>query len=99
MSLYAKIEENIVTNLIVCDDSDIITQKGLHIKVTELTGDAVLGGEYDKNNSKFIHPKPFDSWVLDENFNWVSPIGASPEGMHLWNEENQEWVQVIPASE
>lgn len=99
MSLYAKIENGLISNVIICDDSDISTQKGLHVKVTELTGDPVLGGSYNELSDKFIAPKPFDSWIMDENLNWVSPAGASPEGMHFWNEENQEWVAVVVPQE
>lgn len=100
MSLYAKINsENIVENVIICEDSEIGTQSGKHIKITDLTKNASIGSAYDAENNKFIAPKPFESWILNESFDWVSPIGESPAGMHLWNEENQEWVPVIPASE
>lgn len=99
MSLYAKIENELVSNVIICDDANISTQNGLHIKITELTGQAVVGGSYDNTANKFIAPKPFDSWTLDEDFNWVSPAGASPAGMHLWDEENQEWVAVVVPQE
>lgn len=100
MSTYAKINaENIVENIISCDEDNIYTQSGKHIKVTEETKVCGSGYFYDELNNKFIAPKPFDSWTLDNNFDWVSPKGPSPEGIHIWNEENQEWVPVIPASE
>lgn len=96
---YAKIENGVVTNVIVCEDSQIGSQNGDHIKVTSLTKNASIGHAYDAENNKFIAPKPFDSWTLDEDFNWVSPAGASPAGMHLWDEENQEWVAVVVPQE
>lgn len=99
MSIYAKIEDSIISNVIVCDDLDIATQKGLHVKVTELTGEAIIGGSYDEANNKLVAPKPYDSWTLNEDFIWVSPAGPSPEGMHIWNEEDQEWVAVVPPQE
>lgn len=100
MTLYAKINsENIVENVIVCEDLEITTQNGKHVKITESTKIASIGHTYDEVNGKFIAPKPYDSWNLDENFNWISPIGDSPAGLHQWDEENQEWVPVIPASE
>lgn len=100
MSIYAKINsENIVENVIVCEDSEITTQNGKHIKITENTKTAAIGHSYNEIDNKFIAPKPYDSWLLDENFDWVSPIGNSPAGLHVWNEENQEWVPVIPTSE
>ena len=97
MSIYAKINtENIVENIIVCDEDNINTQQGKHVKVTDLTKIAGPGYFYNSENNKFIAPKPFDSWTLNENFDWVSPVGDSPSGMHVWNEESQEWVAVIP---
>jgi hypothetical protein len=96
MTLYAKINsENVVENVILCEDSEIITQAGIHIKVTDLTKNASIGQTYDAENNKFIAPKPFESWTLNESFDWVSPIGESPEGLHTWDEENQEWVPVV----
>jgi hypothetical protein len=99
MSNYAKIENGIITNVIICEDSDIMTQSGLHVKSTELTGEAIIGGSYDEVNNKMIAPKPYDSWTLNEDFVWVSPAGTSPEGMHTWNEQDQEWVAVVPNQE
>lgn len=99
MSNYAKIENGIVTNVIICEDSEIGTQSGHHIKVTESTKNPVIGSSYDAENNKFISPKPYDSWTLDENFDWISPVGASPAGLHNWNEEDQEWVAVVPSQE
>jgi len=48
MSNYAKIENGIITNVIICEDSEIMTQSGLHVKLTELTGEAIIGGSYDE---------------------------------------------------
>jgi hypothetical protein len=100
MSKYAKINsENIVENVIVCEDSQIGTQSGDHIKVTDITRDAVLGGSYDSINNKFINLKPYQSWVLGEDFNWQSPIGAKPEdGDYEWNEEDASWVKLTPGT-
>ena len=96
MSKYAKINsENIVENVILCEDSEIGTQAGYHVKVTDLTKNAVIGSTYDADNNKFISPKPFESWSLNENFDWVSPVGESPVGLHTWDEDAQEWVAVI----
>lgn len=100
MSIYAKINsENIVENVILCEDSEIGTQKGNHIKVTESTKNASVGYTYDAENNKFIASKPFESWTLNEKFDWVSPVGESPAGLHIWNEENQEWVAVVVPQE
>ena len=28
---------------------------------------------YDQTNDVFLSPKPFDSWILNSNFNWQAP--------------------------
>jgi hypothetical protein len=100
MSIYAKINfESYVENLIVCEDDLILTQPGKYAKVTESTKNAGHGYFYDEINNKFICPKPYESWILNENFDWQPVSGPSPEGIHIWNEENQEWVPVVPSQE
>jgi hypothetical protein len=97
---YAKINsENIVENVILCAESDLNTQSGTHIEVNESTKLASIGKYYDRENNKFISPKPYDSWILNENFDWQPVSGPSPEGLHIWDEENQEWVPVVPSQE
>lgn len=46
---------------------------------------------YDKNNDIFIAPQPFESWTLDENFDWQPPK-PKPEGFFIWDEEQLDWV-------
>lgn len=94
MTRYAKINlDNIVENTIVCDDSQISLFQGNFIKITETTGDCSIGDLYLLESSKFIPPKPYESWVLDESFNWVSPIGENPNpAIKYWDEETQSWL-------
>jgi hypothetical protein len=54
---------------------------------------ASIGGSYDVANDVFIAPKPYASWALDENFDWQAPV-PSPGGDYVWDEDNQQWVQV-----
>mgnify|MGYP005631165387 CR=1 FL=1 len=57
---------------------------------------AGLGYTYDKIRDAFIPPKPFPSWVLDEETcNWNSPVPMPMDGkMYTWNEETTNWVEV-----
>ena len=53
---------------------------------------AGIGYTYDETNDVFIAPKPFDSWSLNENFDWQPPIPRPDDGqLYQWNEENQTW--------
>lgn len=60
------------------------------------------GFTYDTKRDAFIPPKPFPSWVLDENTcQWTSPVPyptdtGTPENpkRYTWNEESTSWVLV-----
>ena len=58
-------------------------------------GFAFVGGSYDADRDAFIPPTPFPSWVLDEDTcQWVAPIAYPAEGVHTWDEEAGDWVEV-----
>jgi hypothetical protein len=101
MSKYAKINsEDIVENAIICEDSQISTFDGEWVKVTEATNDAHVGHPYNRENNKFIAPKPpFDSWELNADFKWESPAGPRPtDAEYDWNESTKQWVECIPVN-
>jgi hypothetical protein len=48
----------------------------------------------------YIAPKPFPSWTLNEDTTeWEAPVARPEEGMYSWDEEEQEWVEVVIPSE
>jgi len=56
---------------------------------------AGIGFTYDENRDAFIPPQPYASWVLDEDTClWVAPIAYPAEGVHVWDEEAGDWVEV-----
>ena len=55
MSRYAKIENNIVENIIICEDVNIGNFFGEYIKETDSTGVAHIGGSYSLDLNKFIN--------------------------------------------
>lgn len=104
MSNYAKIEDGRVINIIICNDSDISTQSGHHVKITDLTNRAQVGYEYIAEKNKFKSPQPFESWVLNEDtILWESPV-QKPEDAEIsefgtvtnyrWDESSQEWSEI-----
>lgn len=55
-----------------------------------------IGDRYDSVRDVFIIPQPYPSWSLDEHGDWISPK-PKPEGNSwVWNEAEQEWVNVEP---
>lgn len=90
--------ENIVENIIVCDQYYVPLDN--EIECNETTGIAVIGGTYNKSINKFISPKPYESWVLDsDGYTWKSLIEKPIDGFkYWWNEDDSVWVKVIPQS-
>lgn len=61
---------------------------------------AGLGYTYDAQRDAFIPPKPFNSWVLDEDTClWNAPTPMPAEGgPFVWVEDDLNW-QTIPTGE
>jgi hypothetical protein len=57
---------------------------------------AGIGYTYDAQRDAFIPPKPFASWVLNEDTClWNAPVAMPTDGeMYQWNEDTQAWVEV-----
>jgi len=106
MAHFAKVENNIVTQVLVLDDN--LQHRGADF----LANDLGLGGTwiqtsyngnfrkrfaglrftYDSDNDVFIAPQPYPSWSLDDDFDWQPPTPRPEEGLWLWDENNLEWV-------
>jgi hypothetical protein len=56
---------------------------------------AGIGYTYDPVRDAFIPPKPFASWVLNEDTClWDAPVVYPADGKRYnWNEETQSWVE------
>jgi len=57
---------------------------------------AGIGYTYDEDKDAFIPPKPYPSWILDEETcTWQSPIDMpNSETPLFWNEDNQTWDSI-----
>lgn len=57
---------------------------------------ASKGFTYDQTRDAFIPPKPYPSWVLNEDTClWGSPVAYPDDGnRYQWNEETQTWDQI-----
>ena len=57
---------------------------------------ASIGGTYDDSADVFISPSPYESWVLNGDYEWEAPIPKpADENRYIWNEEALTW-QVFP---
>jgi hypothetical protein len=96
MSHFAKVEDGIVTQVIVAEqdviDSGLFgtgwiqtsynTSGGQHPEGRPLRKNyAGIGYTYDTGRDAFIPPKPFASWVLNEtSCNWDAPTSMPTDG-------------------
>jgi hypothetical protein len=57
---------------------------------------AGIGYTYDEARDAFIPPKPFPSWVLNEDTClWDAPLPYPGDGkMYSWSEDDQLWLEV-----
>ena len=57
---------------------------------------AAIGDVYDSVRDAFISPKPFNSWILNEDTcRWQSPTPMPTEGKWYWDEEIGNWVEAL----
>jgi hypothetical protein len=54
---------------------------------------AGIGFTYDSNLDAFIPPKPYASWLLnEETFLWEAPVPYPTDGLtYFWNEVTTDW--------
>ena len=54
---------------------------------------AGVGYTYDEVRDAFIAPKPFKSWILnEESCTWESPVSYPNDGKdYNWNETTKQW--------
>ena len=56
---------------------------------------AGAGYTYDATRDAFIPPKPFASWLLnEESCQWIAPVAYPTDGkMYRWDESTIAWVE------
>ena len=61
---------------------------------------AGVGYTYDKHLDAFIPPKPFASWILDEETGlWTAPIPRpSDDKVYSWDEDTLSWKESVLTS-
>jgi hypothetical protein len=112
MSHWAELDENnIVLQITVGDNNDPNGDEGYQWLLDNLGGTWVktsyngnirknyagIGYTYDEIRDAFIPPKPFESWVLnEETCNWEAPVARpTDEKVYYWNESTTSWIEAI----
>ena len=105
-------ENNIVTEVIVgIDETELIEGlepeiwygnfRNQSCKRTSYNGNirknyAGIGFTYDEFRDAFIAPKPFESWLLnEESCNWFPPVDMPADGKsYYWDESTLSWLEI-----
>lgn len=113
MSHFAQLnEENIVINIVVGNNDDPNGDEGYQWLLDNIGGRFVktsyngnshnkyagIGDYFDEDRDAFILPKPYPSWVLDEEtLQWKAPVLAPADYETVeydWDEDTLSWIPV-----
>jgi len=79
----------------ICKRTSYNTIGGVHINggTPFRKNYAGIGFTYDEIRDAFIPPKPYESWILNEDSClWEAPVEYPIDGeQYTWNEETQTW--------
>ena len=107
MSHFAKIENGIVTQVIVAEQDFINTQEGQWVQTSYNTygnqhpenrplraNYAGIGYHYDSAHDVFYAPQPYPSWALNQStWLWEAPVSMPQDGIYYkWDEASQTWI-------
>jgi len=83
----------------VCRRTSCNTKGGQHLdgKTPFRKNYAGIGYTYDETRDAFIPPKPYDSFVLNEDTClWEAPIEKPSDGkVYVWDEDNKKWIENV----
>lgn len=110
MAHFAELDENNIVVQVLVTDNDfpnegydwlVETFGGTWVQTsynaTIRKNFAGIGFSYDETRDAFIPPKPFESWLLnEETCNWEAPKPYPTDGkLYSWDEESQEWIEYV----
>jgi hypothetical protein len=109
MAHWAELDDdNVVLRVTVGDNNDPNGDEGYQWLIDNLGGTWVktsynstirknfagIGFTYDETLDAFIPPKPFASWILnEESCLWEAPTPYPSEGDYYWDETTQTWIE------
>jgi hypothetical protein len=110
MGHYAKVENGIVTQVIVANGPDWCEQnlggEWVQTSYNTIGNTHTLGGTplhknyagigYSWDGTGFAAPKPYESWTLNaDTYLWEAPVAMPTDGkVYSWDEATTAWVEV-----
>jgi len=114
MAHFARVVDGTVTEVIVAEKEFADTLPGQWIKTSYNTyggkhpegrplrkNYAGVGYSYDAVRDAFIPPKPFESWLLDDDTClWEAPVPMPTDGkVYGWDESTVSWKELEMSDE
>ena len=102
MSHFAKLDNNNIVTQVIVAEQDFINSGhvGDSFRWVQTSYNdnfrknyAGVGYIYDRVRDAFIPPKPFESWILnDDTCRWDAPVPyPDDDNKYTWNEETTNW--------
>jgi hypothetical protein len=108
MAHFAKIEDGIVTQVVVVDDEHEASGEA-YLKSLGLDGKWIqtsynanirkhfsgIGYAYSESLDAFIPPQPYESWLLnEETCTWSAPVEKPTDNRCAWDEQSLSWINI-----
>ena len=98
--VFAAIDDGVITNTFVADDSFVDLIRNNHDDVVEVTTISPQPGvAWTVHPDGYRPPNPFPSWTWN-GVAWESPTPMPTEnGPWRWDEETRDWIPVLTPAE
>lgn len=101
MKLFAKVENTIVTNLVIAESVEWCKKyisDSNWIETFESNSPRMhcgVGWIYHEILDNFSEPRLYPSWILNESdMKWYAPIPRPTDGYWHWDEETKQWIEI-----
>lgn len=107
MAYFAELDANNVVKRVIVANQSFIDSGAVgdpknwietHLDESKRKNYAGIGFTYDRAKDAFIPPKPYESWVLDEQkCKWKAPKEMPKVGKKVdyqWDESTQDWKKI-----
>lgn len=110
MAHFAKIENGVVTNVVVVDNEHeadgeaYLNSLGLEGTWIQTSYNANIrrkfagiGDVYNSDADRFEPVRPYASWIWsEENYGWEAPVAYPTDGKNYrWDEDTTSWIEVV----
>jgi hypothetical protein len=96
MATYAVLENGLVINRLVAESLEL-AELASGKTCVEYTDLQIVDDGFSYDGTNFIPPQPYASWILNDNFVWVSPVEMPTTAgkNYEWDESSLSWEETV----